>query len=539
MPGPQESLVTAALEEIEQGAPIQPTAAKYGVARSTLQGRLHGRMPRSEARQRDQRLSPEQETFLAQWCLHEEASGRAPRRKKVRAMGQAILDEGGSCAQLGVRWIDRFLKRNPQINMKNSDLLERARARGSTRHAYEAFFDLLERQIKEKKILPRNIANMDEHGLQEGESATGRVIGSSLTKRTYVTGSDATNWVSIIECGTAQGHRLKPCIIFTGESLQGQWYSKYFEKEEQIPDWKYDYSPTGWSNNRIALKWLKEIYLPGTKPENPAEWRLLVLDEHATHTQEEFMRIAFQSKVQLLFLPPHTSHKTQPLDRSVFAAVKAYFREGAADLADHITSAPVNKQRFLLLYRDASERGVRSANLRSGFRQTGIWPLDRNQILQDAEAVIEPEAAPTTPPRQEEPPELAVWVTPRGREDLTRYEDALQGRVSAAQRDVRVLFRKIGRAFDGMAAEIAQLRAQNKRQAIDLEALQPRTRKKVKLGANDRFATLPEIVKAKNASLEVQERPEPMEPTLQPEAIAQAQGLLNSALECIHVHLED
>ncbi|OIW22097.1 hypothetical protein CONLIGDRAFT_560096, partial [Coniochaeta ligniaria NRRL 30616] len=54
--------------------------------------------------------------------------------------------------------------------------------------------------------------------------------------------------------------------------LQGQWF---FEKESELPGWKYDYSPTGWSNASTAPKWLEEIYLPETQPENTEDWRLL------------------------------------------------------------------------------------------------------------------------------------------------------------------------------------------------------------------------------------------------------------------------
>jgi 4-hydroxybenzoate polyprenyltransferase len=80
-------------------------------------------------------------------------------------MAQLILASAGESRVIGVRWIDRYLTRNPQIRTKPSDLLERVRARGSTREAYTEYFDLLERVIREKKILPRNISNMDEHGM--------------------------------------------------------------------------------------------------------------------------------------------------------------------------------------------------------------------------------------------------------------------------------------------------------------------------------------------------------------------------------------
>jgi len=158
-----------------------------------------------------------------------------------------------------------------------------------------------------------------------------------------VTSSESKTWVSVIEAATADGRRLTPAIVFEGATLQGQWYPKWLRNQAELCDWKYDHSPTGWSNGIIALKWLKEIYLPETKPLNPLEWRLLIMDGHTSHTTDNFLYTAYSNRVFVLFLPPHTSHKTQPLDRSVFSALKNYFRQNTKALAHCRNSAPANK----------------------------------------------------------------------------------------------------------------------------------------------------------------------------------------------------
>jgi hypothetical protein len=522
----KESLYASALAEIKEGAPIRAVARKYGLARSTLQDRLRGALPKSKGHVEDQRLSPEQESLLADWILHEEDYGRAPGFAKAARMAQSILSEGGPSQPIGKNWVYRYLKRNPHVRIKPSDHLERARARGSTREAYNAFFDRLERYVKEKNILPKNLSNIDEHGLREGESRAGKVLGTSLTPRSYVTSSDATAWVTVIECGTAEGVRLPPCVILQGEDLQGQWYGANWDIKKEFPGWEFDTSPSGWSNARIALKWLKEIYIPRTTPENPTEWRLLVLDEHSSHTTAAFLKAAYDSKVLLLFLPPHTSHKTQPLDRSVFAAVKAYFREAARDLADFTASAPINKQRFFLTYRDASARGVSPRNLISGFRETGIWPVNRAKILEDPEAVIEPETRPKTPPPAAQATESGVWTTPRRAQDTQAMEEAVLaacGQDSVAARSVRTAFKKLRKTVAKSHAENARLRYQLSRQDVELEAARPRKRAKVHGSTNDRFPPIENIEQARDESLRVGKRykraPQDENPRIEPEII--------------------
>jgi 4-hydroxybenzoate polyprenyltransferase len=109
------------------------------------------------------------------------------------------------------------------------------------------------------------------------------------------------------------------------------------------------------------------------------------------------MATAWLNKVQLVYLPAHTSHKTQPLDRSIFSALKNYFRQATKALASFIVSAAVNKRRFRYCHRDIFKLGMSARNLISGFRDTGIWPLDSSKVLQDPEAVLESQAFPIRP----------------------------------------------------------------------------------------------------------------------------------------------
>jgi 4-hydroxybenzoate polyprenyltransferase len=137
-------------------------------------------------------------------------------------MAQNIVKATAPGSYVGKNWVSRFLQRHPEVKIKRSSKLEKTRVRGSTRETFERFFDLLERQVKAYNIKVANIANIDEHGIQESESRSRKVLGTSLTNRAYLTTSDVTTWVSIIEYGTTEGIRLTPLIIFTGTSLQGQ-----------------------------------------------------------------------------------------------------------------------------------------------------------------------------------------------------------------------------------------------------------------------------------------------------------------------------
>lgn len=321
----REQNIQSAIDAVNSGTPIRAAAKSHAVPYATLHGRLHGATTVNEALLPKQRLSPEEENFLASWARNEEASARAPTKSQLGRMATALLAQGGCAKPVGKRWVDRFLHRHKNVKVKSSRPLDQERRRGSTKEVYDGFFNRLKYQLDSKNIPPRYIANVDEHGMQELETSENcKVIGNSLTSRTYKETSKATPWVSVIEAVTADGRRLTPVVVYTGASLQGQWFSNFHKEDLIISTWKYDYSESGFSNTRIFAKWFKEVHLPETRPETASQWRLLILDEDSSHVNEDFMINAYRNRVQLLYLPPHTSHKSQPLDRSVFSPVKTY-----------------------------------------------------------------------------------------------------------------------------------------------------------------------------------------------------------------------
>lgn len=80
--------------------------------------------------------------------------------------------------------------------------------------------------------------------------------------------------------------------------------------------------PSGWmTKENFILVMNHFIKYSGAAKENPC---LLLLDNHKSHVNIEAINLAKASGVHLLTLPPHCSHRLQPLDVSVYAPFKAY-----------------------------------------------------------------------------------------------------------------------------------------------------------------------------------------------------------------------
>ncbi|KAJ3661745.1 hypothetical protein Zmor_006132 [Zophobas morio] len=87
-------------------------------------------------------------------------------------------------------------------------------------------------------------------------------------------------------------------------------------------------------------------------------------------------------EISFVLLPPNPTHLCQPLEVSYFAPMKRTWRRILTEWTSK-RRGPFQKSDFpYLLNKTLTELGVNSAqNLKSGFRTTGIIPLDSNQVL--------------------------------------------------------------------------------------------------------------------------------------------------------------
>ena len=102
---------------------------------------------------------------------------------------------------------------------------------------------------------------MDEAGIALGVYTNSKVLASSKKKRTYIQSPQDREWVLVVETISATGQPIRPIIIFKGKEPQTTWFP-----HNEVPNWLYTVSNNGWTSNRVALAWLKDIFLPKTKP---------------------------------------------------------------------------------------------------------------------------------------------------------------------------------------------------------------------------------------------------------------------------------
>ena len=69
----------------------------------------------------------------------------------------------------------------------------------------------------------------------------------------------------------------------------------------------------------MGFVWFRDVFLPYAQKKNTSEKPiLLVWDGHGSHESLGIIDLAIENNIILLSLPPHTTHKLQPLDVGVF-----------------------------------------------------------------------------------------------------------------------------------------------------------------------------------------------------------------------------
>lgn len=112
---PKELAIQSAIADVESGLSQRKAADLNNVARSTLQERLKGRQGHATAHQHQQRLTPEQEDFLADWILSEEMLNQTPSPQCIRRMAARIVRMSGNREPLGQLWVAHFIRRHPRV----------------------------------------------------------------------------------------------------------------------------------------------------------------------------------------------------------------------------------------------------------------------------------------------------------------------------------------------------------------------------------------------------------------------------------------
>jgi hypothetical protein len=132
---------------------------------------------------------------------------------------------------------------------------------------------------------------------------------------------------------------------------------------------------SGCSNEDVFLEWLQHFQKHRTSGKC-----LLILDGHMSHCSLKALHYCRQHHIEMLCLPPHTTHALQPLDRTVYKPLNSYYHQEATAYMHNHPQASINKSNFERLFSAAWSKSATVGNAVKGFRCTGLYPYNPNAI---------------------------------------------------------------------------------------------------------------------------------------------------------------
>ena len=136
-------------------------------------------------------------------------------------------------------------------------------------------------------------------------------------------------------------------------------------------------SENGWINKEICTLWFKHFIssIPPTRPQ------LLLLDGCSSHISSELALLGKQNDIDILLFPANLTHIMQPLDLTVFGPLKLYLQQEIKSRGFEVHNSTIKRYEICALIAPGYAKAVSPANIISGFKKAGIFPLDSSVIL--------------------------------------------------------------------------------------------------------------------------------------------------------------
>ena len=311
---------------------IRDAARHFKVPKSTLH-RLSskpdslGEIVASTSLGRNSILPPQLEEELVVYLLQMEKTFYGLTRNDVRKIAFELAERNNiehpfTDGMAGRAWFDHFMYRHKnRLSVRKSTGTSYARALGFSKESVGKFFDILEQEFEKHSYPADRIFNVDESGLSIVQSKIPKIIGLKGKRQIgALTSAERGSLVTVIVCMSAGGTFIPPMLIFP----RVNWSDSLMKGAP--PGAIGGCHPSGWVQTDLFSRWF-EHFIDKTRPSEDSPV-LLILDGHFSHTRNlEVITKARENNVTIVCLPPRSSHKLQPLDKTFMGPLKSYYSE--------------------------------------------------------------------------------------------------------------------------------------------------------------------------------------------------------------------
>jgi hypothetical protein len=143
----------------------------------------------------------------------------------------------------------------------------------------------------------------------------------------------------------------------------------------------------------IFESWFHEQFLPRVR-DLPGK-KLLIGDNLSSHLSVEVINTCRKENIAFVCLPPNSTDKMQPLDVGFFAPLKGAWKKQLRNhLDDDPTAKMLAKPSFPKMLKEvmkavnSEEDPLTSPHLPNAFEKCGLWPINRQKVLERIPSVV-------------------------------------------------------------------------------------------------------------------------------------------------------
>ncbi|XP_064596786.1 uncharacterized protein LOC135463456 [Liolophura sinensis] len=369
-----------ALEKVQTGIPLLVAAKEFKIPPRTLRRHRDGRVANPGVSQLGRYrniLSTQVENELHAHIKHMEKSLYGLTTNDVRRLAYDVSEKcnlkhpfSHEKKMAGRGWLRAFLLRHKDISIRVPQGTNISRAVGFNKPKVQQFFGVYRQLLESKEFTPRQVWNMDETGVTNVHKP-GKVLATRGIRQVGKMSGERGKNVTVICAMNAIGVYVPPMFIFPRKRMNDTLMTG-------APPQSVGYAnPSGWTDSELFIK-LLEHFASFTNATQGSHEQIVILDGHHSHKTLAAVTFARAHGIHLLTLPPHSTHKMQPLDRTYFKSLKSAYNV-AAD--SWMVSHPGRRISFFDMagiFGQAFHRSATQEKCINGFRMRGIWPFDEN-----------------------------------------------------------------------------------------------------------------------------------------------------------------
>lgn len=266
-------------------------------------------------------------------------------------------------------WCHDFIRRhNDKISKTKADCLDNDRASINPAEVERYIADI--ERIMTNPPHPLLLLNFDETGFGKRPEKGKRksvVVYNECKNLPYWREITELHHVSLVACITAACTSLRPLLLSTRKTLDQDINGTFFNR------WgSYRCTPKGYINQDSMLYWVKNHLAPYVAAVRNQigqnQYCAIIADGCSCHMTSQVQQALNEiGNIEIIFLPPHSSHITQMLDAVVFSSMKRKFLN-----IDYDNSLSSRFTKKLIRIKAAYQSTVNDELIRSSWEKTGF-----------------------------------------------------------------------------------------------------------------------------------------------------------------------